>query len=189
MSNDKLIALTVNTVNEPGTVVSPWARPDQNQTVVVFRGSVYWTIPSDGNVSGPFPLRQRWGHLPLAVEAAAFSPLDSKWYFFKGTCLVFSYSCTCCREFLSATCSHAPHAWLHISVKDKGFVLIFFACLVPCLLTHLSLCHTESFVSVNTVTRTCQYPGVSSTPYIYFTYSVFFLHLVCFSSLSQAMKS
>ncbi|XP_059931692.1 matrix metalloproteinase-28 isoform X1 [Gadus macrocephalus] len=57
---------------------------DQNQTVVVFRGSVYWTIPSDGNVSGPFPLRQRWGHLPLAVEAAAFSPLDSKWYFFKG---------------------------------------------------------------------------------------------------------
>lgn len=57
---------------------------DQNRTVVVFRGSVYWTVPSGGNVSGPFPLKQRWAHLPLAVEAAAFSPLDSKWYFFKG---------------------------------------------------------------------------------------------------------
>ncbi|KAG7278950.1 hypothetical protein CRUP_036601 [Coryphaenoides rupestris] len=57
---------------------------DQNKTVVVFRGSVYWTVPSGGNVSGPFPLRQRWPHLPLALEAATFSPLDSKWYFFKG---------------------------------------------------------------------------------------------------------
>ena len=74
--------------------MSPCAGSDQNQTVVVFRGSVYWTVPSDGNVSGPFPLRHRWGLLPLAVEAAAFSPLDSKWYFFKGICLVFSYSFT-----------------------------------------------------------------------------------------------
>jgi len=70
-------------------LVSLWARSDHNKTVVVFRGSVYWTVPSGGNVSGPFPLRQRWPHLPLALEAAAFSPLDSKWYFFKGIYLFF----------------------------------------------------------------------------------------------------
>eukprot|EP00063_Salmo_salar_P042639 XP_014017474.1 PREDICTED: matrix metalloproteinase-28-like isoform X2 [Salmo salar] len=57
---------------------------DQNHTVLVFRGSVYWTVSAQGNVSAPLPLQQRWPHLPLAIEAAAFSPLDSKWYFFKG---------------------------------------------------------------------------------------------------------
>ncbi|XP_068601834.1 matrix metalloproteinase-28 [Brachionichthys hirsutus] len=57
---------------------------DQNRTVLVFRGSVYWTVSADGDVSGPLALRQRWADLPLAIEAASFSPLDSKWYFFKG---------------------------------------------------------------------------------------------------------
>ncbi|XP_053730029.1 matrix metalloproteinase-28 [Synchiropus splendidus] len=57
---------------------------DQNQTVLVFRGSVYWMVSVDGAVSGPLRLHQRWPDLPPAVEAAAFSPLDSKWYFFKG---------------------------------------------------------------------------------------------------------
>nr|XP_033486968.1 matrix metalloproteinase-28 isoform X3 [Epinephelus lanceolatus] len=57
---------------------------DQNETVLVFRGSVYWTVSSAGAVTGPLPLRQRWSDLPPAIEAAAFSPLDSKWYFFKG---------------------------------------------------------------------------------------------------------
>ncbi|XP_070987845.1 matrix metalloproteinase-28 [Oncorhynchus clarkii lewisi] len=57
---------------------------DQNHTVLVFRGSVYWMVSAQGNVSAPLPLQQRWRHLPLAIEAAAFSPLDSKWYFFKG---------------------------------------------------------------------------------------------------------
>ncbi|XP_076002708.1 matrix metalloproteinase-28 [Genypterus blacodes] len=57
---------------------------DQNETVLVFRGSVYWTVSADGRASGPLLLRQRWPHLPLAIEAAAFSPPDSKWYFFKG---------------------------------------------------------------------------------------------------------
>uniref|UniRef100_A0A3P9INJ4 Matrix metallopeptidase 28 n=1 Tax=Oryzias latipes TaxID=8090 RepID=A0A3P9INJ4_ORYLA len=57
---------------------------DQNETVLVFRGSVYWTVSADGGVSSPLPLRQRWPGLPQAIEAAAFSPLDSKWYFFKG---------------------------------------------------------------------------------------------------------
>lgn len=59
--------------------------PAQNETVLVFRGSVFWTVSADGDVSSPLPLRQRWPELPPAVEAAAFSPLDSKWYFFKGT--------------------------------------------------------------------------------------------------------
>lgn len=57
---------------------------DQNETVLVFRGSVYWTVMKDGSVRGPLPLLQRWSELPPAIEAAAFSPLDSKWYFFKG---------------------------------------------------------------------------------------------------------
>lgn len=58
---------------------------DQNETVLVFRGNVYWTVSAEGTVSAALPLRQRWPQLPLAIEAAAFSPLDSKWYFFKGT--------------------------------------------------------------------------------------------------------
>lgn len=60
-------------------------RPDHNETVLVFRGSVYWTVSAEGSVSGPLALRQRWPELPSAIEAATFSPLDSKWYFFKGT--------------------------------------------------------------------------------------------------------
>lgn len=60
------------------------AYPDQNDTVLVFRGSVYWTVSARGSVSDPRSLRQRWPDLPPAIEAAAFSPLDSKWYFFKG---------------------------------------------------------------------------------------------------------
>uniref|UniRef100_A0A3Q4G9W0 Matrix metallopeptidase 28 n=1 Tax=Neolamprologus brichardi TaxID=32507 RepID=A0A3Q4G9W0_NEOBR len=55
----------------------------QNKTVLVIRGSVYWTVPAEGSVSGPLPLRQRWPDLPPAIEATAFSPPDSKWYFFK----------------------------------------------------------------------------------------------------------
>ncbi|CAN9511326.1 unnamed protein product [Ophioblennius macclurei] len=57
---------------------------DQNDTVLVFRGGAYWTVSAAGGVSGPLPLRQRWPDLPPAIEAAAFSPLDFKWYFFKG---------------------------------------------------------------------------------------------------------
>ncbi|CAG6004978.1 unnamed protein product [Menidia menidia] len=57
---------------------------DQNGTVLVFRGSVHWAVSAEGRVSGPLPLRQHWPDLPQAIEAAAFSPLDSKWYFFKG---------------------------------------------------------------------------------------------------------
>ncbi|XP_037124474.1 matrix metalloproteinase-28 isoform X1 [Syngnathus acus] len=57
---------------------------DPNGTVMVFRGSAYWSVSAEGRVSGPLPLRQRWAELPSAIEAATFSPLDTKWYFFKG---------------------------------------------------------------------------------------------------------
>uniref|UniRef100_A0A3B4A7Q4 Peptidase metallopeptidase domain-containing protein n=1 Tax=Periophthalmus magnuspinnatus TaxID=409849 RepID=A0A3B4A7Q4_9GOBI len=58
---------------------------DQNDTVLVFRGSFFWTVSPKGAVTRPLPLRQRWADLPPAIEAAAFSPIDSKLYFFKGT--------------------------------------------------------------------------------------------------------
>ncbi|XP_061924175.1 matrix metalloproteinase-28 [Entelurus aequoreus] len=57
---------------------------DQNGTTVVFRGGVYWTVSADGDVSDPLPLRRTWTDLPVAIEAAAFSPPDAKWFFFKG---------------------------------------------------------------------------------------------------------
>ncbi|KAM6933543.1 matrix metalloproteinase-28 [Xenentodon cancila] len=57
---------------------------DQSGTVLVFRGGMYWSVSAKGSVSGPLPLQERWSNLPQAIEAAAFSPLDSKWYFFKG---------------------------------------------------------------------------------------------------------
>lgn len=64
--------------------------PDETKTVLVFRGSVFWTVSASGSVSGPLGLRQRWSDLPQAIEAAAFSPLDSKMYFFKGTASLIS---------------------------------------------------------------------------------------------------
>jgi len=51
--------------------------------VLVFQGHHFWTV-TNGSVSDPLPLQTRWPKLPLAIEAAAFSPLDSKLYFFKG---------------------------------------------------------------------------------------------------------
>ncbi|XP_067103077.1 matrix metalloproteinase-28 [Osmerus mordax] len=57
---------------------------DQNGTVFIFRGNLFWKVSPEGNASAPIPLQQRWPHLPLTIEAAAFSPLDNKWYFFKG---------------------------------------------------------------------------------------------------------
>lgn len=64
---------------------------DQNEMVFVFRANLYWTVATDGRVGGPLPLLQRWPHLPAAIEAAAFSPLDFKWYFFKGAGLTCDY--------------------------------------------------------------------------------------------------
>ncbi|XP_007258445.1 matrix metalloproteinase-28 [Astyanax mexicanus] len=57
---------------------------DGNGTVLIFRGGLFWTVSSEGNVSSPLPLQQHWPHLPFTIDAAAFSPLDGKLYFFKG---------------------------------------------------------------------------------------------------------
>ncbi|XP_041920151.1 matrix metalloproteinase-28 isoform X2 [Alosa sapidissima] len=57
---------------------------DQNRTVLVFRSNLFWTVTPEGTPSSPTSLQQRWPELPLAIEAAAFSPLDGKLYFFKG---------------------------------------------------------------------------------------------------------
>ncbi|XP_060761799.1 matrix metalloproteinase-28 isoform X1 [Neoarius graeffei] len=57
---------------------------DANGTVLVFKGGLFWTVTSEGNGSAPVPLKQRWPQLPFAIEAAAFSPLDGKLYFFSG---------------------------------------------------------------------------------------------------------
>lgn len=58
--------------------------PDQDQTVLVFRGGLFWAVSPAGTPSRPLPLQQRWPRLPATIEAAAFSPPDSKWFFFKG---------------------------------------------------------------------------------------------------------
>lgn len=52
--------------------------------MLVFRGGLFWTVTSEGNGSAPLSLKQRWPQLPFAIEAAAFSPLDGKLYFFNG---------------------------------------------------------------------------------------------------------
>ncbi|KAL4660540.1 matrix metalloproteinase-28 [Arapaima gigas] len=57
---------------------------DLDNTILVFRGGLFWVVSTQGNVSGPFPLQKRWPQLPLTIEAAAFSMLDKKLYFFKG---------------------------------------------------------------------------------------------------------
>ncbi|XP_067113375.1 matrix metalloproteinase-28-like [Osmerus mordax] len=57
---------------------------DQNGITLVFHGGLYWTVSSAGEVSSPRPLHSRWAELPLAIEAAAYSLLDNKFYFFKG---------------------------------------------------------------------------------------------------------
>ncbi|XP_050984682.1 matrix metalloproteinase-28 [Labeo rohita] len=56
---------------------------NENGTVLVFQGHRFWMV-SNGSVSGPLSLQTRWPQLSLAIEAAAFSPLDRKLYFFKG---------------------------------------------------------------------------------------------------------
>ncbi|KAI1893712.1 hypothetical protein AGOR_G00126510 [Albula goreensis] len=56
----------------------------QNNTVLVIHGGLFWTVSPEGKVSAPNRLHHHWPGLPLAIEAAAFSPVDSKFYFFKG---------------------------------------------------------------------------------------------------------
>lgn len=53
----------------------------------VFKGSHFWEVTADGNVSEPSPLQKRWPGLPPNIEAAAVSLEDGDFYFFKGTSL------------------------------------------------------------------------------------------------------
>ncbi|XP_014445603.1 matrix metalloproteinase-28 isoform X3 [Tupaia chinensis] len=57
---------------------------DRQQQVYVFKGSHYWEVEPDGNVSEPRPLQERWAGLPPNIEAAAVSWEDGDFYFFKG---------------------------------------------------------------------------------------------------------
>ncbi|CAB1316495.1 unnamed protein product [Coregonus sp. 'balchen'] len=57
---------------------------DQDGTILVFRGGLFWTASPAGQASSPLPLQNRWPGLPLAIEAAAYSKMDNKFYFFKG---------------------------------------------------------------------------------------------------------
>lgn len=50
----------------------------------VFKGSHFWEVTADGNVSEPRALQKRWPGLPPNIEAAAVSLEDGDFYFFKG---------------------------------------------------------------------------------------------------------
>lgn len=58
---------------------------DHDGTILVFRGGLFWTVTCTGSVSSPLPLQNRWAGLPLAIEAAAYSQMDNRFYFFKGS--------------------------------------------------------------------------------------------------------
>ncbi|RXM95410.1 Matrix metalloproteinase-28 [Acipenser ruthenus] len=56
---------------------------DLNHTVYIFKGGQYWTVSTAGQVSSAL-LREGWPGLPRAIEAAAVSQTDGKFYFFRG---------------------------------------------------------------------------------------------------------
>ncbi|XP_037666283.1 matrix metalloproteinase-28 isoform X2 [Choloepus didactylus] len=58
---------------------------DQWQQLYIFRGTHFWEVAADGNVSEPAPLQERWPGLPPNIEAAAVSLEDGDFYFFKGS--------------------------------------------------------------------------------------------------------
>ncbi|XP_005321547.3 matrix metalloproteinase-28 isoform X2 [Ictidomys tridecemlineatus] len=58
---------------------------DGDQQVYIFKGSYFWEVTPDGNVSEPRPLQDRWAGLPPNIEAAAVSLEDGDFYFFKGS--------------------------------------------------------------------------------------------------------
>uniref|UniRef100_A0A2K5Z304 Matrix metallopeptidase 28 n=1 Tax=Mandrillus leucophaeus TaxID=9568 RepID=A0A2K5Z304_MANLE len=57
---------------------------DRQQRLYIFKGSHFWEVAPDGNVSEPHPLQERWVGLPPNIEAAAVSLEDGDFYFFKG---------------------------------------------------------------------------------------------------------
>ncbi|XP_053310801.1 matrix metalloproteinase-28 [Spea bombifrons] len=76
---------------EKGNRVPPYCQSvfdaitwDKKNTLHIFKGSYFWTVSQNGNVSKPHLLRQRWKKLPAYVEAAAVSGSTGKFYFFKG---------------------------------------------------------------------------------------------------------
>lgn len=91
----------------PRTVYSWRFSVDENGTVLVFQGHHFWTV-SNGSVSNRLPLQTRWPQLPLAIEAAAFSPLDSKLYFFKGKYLRSSDRYPITGNTISRAVTHVP---------------------------------------------------------------------------------
>ncbi|KAM9597721.1 matrix metalloproteinase-28 isoform 1-T1 [Trichechus inunguis] len=58
---------------------------DGQQRVYIFKGSHFWEVAADGNVSEPRSLQERWAGLPPNIEAAAASLEDGDFYFFKGS--------------------------------------------------------------------------------------------------------
>lgn len=58
---------------------------DGQWRLYVFKGSHFWEVTADGNVSEPRPLQKRWPGLPPNIEAAAVSLEDGDFYFFKGS--------------------------------------------------------------------------------------------------------
>lgn len=59
-------------------------RADGQARLYVFKGSHFWEVAADGNVSAPHLLQERWAGLPSNIEAAAVSLDDGDFYFFKG---------------------------------------------------------------------------------------------------------
>ncbi|EGW14906.1 Matrix metalloproteinase-28 [Cricetulus griseus] len=58
---------------------------DRQWRLYIFKGSYFWEVTADGNVSEPRPLQKRWPGLPPDIEAAAVSLEDGDFYFFKGS--------------------------------------------------------------------------------------------------------
>ncbi|KAG8520188.1 Matrix metalloproteinase-28 [Galemys pyrenaicus] len=58
---------------------------DGQQRVYVFKGTHFWEVAPDGNVTEPRPLQEKWAGLPPNIDAAAVSLEDGDFYFFKGS--------------------------------------------------------------------------------------------------------
>ncbi|XP_064379439.1 matrix metalloproteinase-28 isoform X2 [Dromaius novaehollandiae] len=57
---------------------------DVDHNLYIFKGSHYWLVSVSGNASDPQPLHTRWPGLPSGIDAAAWSELSGRFYFFKG---------------------------------------------------------------------------------------------------------
>ncbi|XP_053426329.1 matrix metalloproteinase-28 isoform X3 [Nycticebus coucang] len=58
---------------------------DGQQRLYIFKGSHFWEVAADGNVSESNLLQEKWVGLPPNIEAAAVSLEDGDFYFFKGS--------------------------------------------------------------------------------------------------------